>query len=189
MSILPIVTYDDPVLRKPADPIDPEYPGLQAFIDDLFDTMYNADGIGLAAPQVGRSIKLFVVDADVLIENEGETAFGAGVFINPEMEGLDEDYWEAEEGCLSLPDVQEQVARPWKIRIRYFDREFQFHDEVHEGWYARVLQHEVDHLKGILFIDYLGAFRKRLLKSNLEKIKNGEMDTEYSLAAKYRSRS
>ena len=184
MSILPVVTYDDPVLTRKADPVHPEHPGLQKFIDDLLETMYEADGVGLAAPQVGESIRLFVVDADVITEEDDGKKFGPGVFINPEMEAVGEEHWDAEEGCLSLPDLREKVSRPHKIRIRYHDRDFKLHEEEHEGWYARVLQHENDHLKGILFIDYLGAFRKRLIKGKLEDIRQGKVDTEYPLAPK-----
>ncbi len=184
MSILPVVTYDDPVLRKPADPVDPDHPELQSFIDDLFETMYEANGVGLAAPQVGVSLALFVVDADAITEDEDEEDFGPGVFINPEIETVEQEKWDAEEGCLSLPEIREKVTRPDTIRIRYLDREFQPHEEVHNGWYARVLQHEYDHLKGILFIDYLGAFRKRLIRKKLEEIRQGSVKAEYPLASK-----
>ena len=184
MPILPVVTYDDPVLRKPAVPVEPDHAGIQQFIDDLFETMYEANGIGLAAPQVGVSLRVFVVDADVITEEEQEVSFGPGVFINPEIELIDEEKWDAEEGCLSLPEIREKVTRPDTIRIRYLDRDFQPHEEVHSGWYARVLQHENDHLKGVLFIDYLGAFRKRLIRKKLEEIRLGNVQTEYLLAPK-----
>ncbi len=184
MAILPVVTYDDPVLRKPAEPVDPDHPGLEQLIDDLFDTMYEANGVGLAAPQVGVSLRMFVVDADAITEDEDEEAFGPGVFINPEIEVVDEERWDAEEGCLSLPEIREKVTRPDTIRIRYQDPDFQTHEEVHSGWYARVLQHEYDHLKGVLFIDYLGAFRKRLIRKKLEEIRSGMVEAEYQLAQK-----
>ena len=184
MAILPVVTYDDPVLRKPAEQVDPEHPGLGKFIDDLFETMYEASGVGLAAPQVGVSLKLFVVDADAITEDEEEDSFGPGVFINPEIEVVDPEKWDAEEGCLSLPDIREKVARPETIRIRYQDRDFNTHEEEHSGWYARVLQHEYDHLRGVLFIDYLGAFRKRLIRKKLEEVRLGKAQTEYQLAPK-----
>lgn len=184
MAILPIVTYGDPVLTKRGDPIHPEHPGLQTLIDDMFETMYNADGVGLAAPQVGYSLQLFVVDADVLTEEESGIKYGPGVFINPEVEAVGEEYWDAEEGCLSIPDVRDKVPRPEKIRIRYHDRDFQLHEEEHEGWYARVLQHEFDHVRGVLFIDYLGAFRKRLNRNKLVEIRLGNIETEYPLMPK-----
>jgi peptide deformylase len=184
MAILPVVTYDDPVLRKPAEPVDPEHPGLEQFIDDLFDTMYEANGVGLAAPQVGVSLRIFVVDADAITEDEDEPSFGPGVFINPEIEIVDGERWDAEEGCLSLPEIREKVTRPDTIRIRYQDRDFQTREEEHSGWYARVLQHEYDHLKGVLFIDYLGAFRKRLIRKKLEEIRTGKVEAEYQLAPK-----
>ncbi len=184
MSVLPVVTYDDPVLRNPAGPVDPDHPDLQNFIDDMFDTMYEANGVGLAAPQVGVSLSLFVVDADAITDEEEEESFGPGVFINPEIETIGEQKWDAEEGCLSLPEIREKVTRPDTIRIRYFDRDFQSREEVHSGWYARVLQHEHDHLKGFLFIDYLGAFRKRLIRKKLDEIRKGSVKVEYRLAPK-----
>ncbi len=184
MAILPVVTYDDPVLRQPAEPVVPDHPGLEEFIDDLFDTMYEANGVGLAAPQVGVSLKLFVVDADAITEEEDEESFGPGVFINPEIEVLEGERWDAEEGCLSLPEIREKVTRPDTIRIRYQDRDFQTREEVHSGWYGRVLQHEYDHLRGVLFIDYLGAFRKRLIRKKLEEIRTGAVQAAYSLAPK-----
>jgi peptide deformylase len=184
MAILPVVTYDDPVLRKPADPVKPDHPGIDEFIDDLFDTMYEASGVGLAAPQVGVSLKLFVVDADAITEDEDEKSYGPGVFINPEIEVLEGERWDAEEGCLSIPDVRENVTRPDTIRIRYQDRDFQTREEVHSGWYARVLQHEYDHLRGVLFIDYLGAFRKRLIRKKLEDVRAGRVEAAYPLSPK-----
>ncbi|MFO8030876.1 MAG: peptide deformylase [Cyclonatronaceae bacterium] len=185
MPVLPVVTYDDPVLRKPADPVNPDHPGLQQLIDDLFETMYEANGVGLAAPQVGVSLQLFVVDADAITDEEDEESLGPGVFINPHVETIDPEKWDAEEGCLSLPDLREKVTRPESIRILYLDREFQPHEEIHSGWYARVLQHEYDHLKGVLFIDYLGAFRKRLIRKKLEEIREGRAHAEYALAPKH----
>lgn len=184
MAILPIVTYDDPVLRQPADPVTPETPDLQQLIDDMFETMYEASGVGLAAPQIGRSLRLFVVDADAITGEEGEEEQGPGVFINPEIEPVEKDYWVAEEGCLSIPEVRENVTRPDEIRIRYYDRDFIPREEVHHGWNARVLQHEYDHLNGILFIDYLGAFRKRLIRNKLNEINAGYVQTEYPLRTK-----
>ncbi|MEX0681274.1 MAG: peptide deformylase [Balneolales bacterium] len=184
MAVLPIVTFGDPVLQKKAKPVLSDDPELQACIDDLFETMYEAAGVGLAAPQVGKSIRLFVVDADAVTESEDGIKLGRGVFINPVIEPVGDETWDSEEGCLSIPDVRDQVTRPKKIYIRYYDRNFQFHEEEHEGWYARVLQHEMDHLNGILFIDYLGAFRKRLLRSKLENIRLGKVETEYLVATR-----
>lgn len=184
MAILPVVTYDDPVLRKTAEPVPEKYPGLDQLIEDMFETMYEANGVGLAAPQVGHSLRLFVVDADVITEEEDGVSHGPGVFINPEIKPLSDDRVEAEEGCLSLPDVREPVSRPDKIQISYLDRDFKFRTENVEGWYARVLQHENDHLKGILFIDYLGSFRKRLLKKKLDNIRMGLVEASYPLVPK-----
>ncbi len=184
MSIFPIVTYDHSGLRTPAEPIPENNDGLPEFIDNLFDTMHQAGGVGLAAPQVGIPLQLFVVDADIMTEEEDGTKHGPGVFINPEVTPVGDEEWDAEEGCLSLPDVREKVTRPYRIKIRYFDREFQVREEEHEGWYARVLQHEFDHLKGVLFIDYLGSFRKRLLRGKLQNIIDGKVETEYLVVAK-----
>lgn len=184
MAIFPIVTYDDPLLRSHAEPVDSNSPELQKFIDDLFETMYEASGVGLAAPQVGRSLQIFIVDADAITESEGEPAHGPMVFINPVITPDQEELWDAEEGCLSIPDVREKVTRPDSIRIRFLDRDFHPREEQHHGWFARVLQHEYDHLHGVLFIDHLGAFRKRLIKSKLDEIKSGRIETEYQLASK-----
>lgn len=184
MSILSIVTFDDPVLTRQSDPVHPDHPGLQEFIDDLFETMYHANGVGLAAPQVGEPLRVFVVDADVITSEEEDVSYGPRVFINPELTSADENHWDAEEGCLSLPDIREIVTRPDRIRIRYHDRDFKLQEETFDGWFSRVLQHEYDHLKGVLFIDYLGAFRKRLIKGKLEEIRLGNTKTEYPLASK-----
>ncbi|MDI6400984.1 peptide deformylase [Balneolaceae bacterium ANBcel3] len=185
MPVLPIVTYDDPVLLAKADLVHPDHPDIQTLIDDMFDTMYEADGVGLAAPQVGYSLRLFVVDADVITEDQEEAeSYGPRVYINPDIEAIGEETWSAEEGCLSLPEIREKVTRPHRIKIRYQDRDFKTCEEEHEGWFARVLQHEYDHLNGVLFIDYLGALRKRLIKNNLEEIRLGNVKTEYQLAPK-----
>lgn len=184
MPIFPILTYDHPVLRTPAGPVTENYEGLAEFIDNMFETMYQAGGVGLAAPQVGFPLQLFVIDADELTEEEDGIKHGRGVFINPEIIPLDDENWDAEEGCLSLPDIREIVQRPNSIKIRYVDSQFRVHEEVHDGWYARVLQHEYDHLKGVLFIDYLGPFRMRLLRGKLNNIINGKVETEYLVANK-----
>lgn len=184
MAVLPIVTYDDPVLRKKAEPVEHNSPELQKLITDLFDTMYEASGVGLAAPQVGISLGLFVVDADAITEDADEESFGPNVFINPEIEVLDGDPWDAEEGCLSLPELREKVKRPMNIRIRYLDRDFKPQEQICSGWYARVLQHEYDHLNGVLFIDHLGALRKRLARGKLNQIRLGKVQAAYPLVPK-----
>ena len=184
MAVLPIVTYDDPVLTTQARPLEPGMKELEKLIDDMFETMYEAEGVGLAAPQIGKSLQLFVVDADAITEEEEGATYGPRVYINPDIEALGEETGELEEGCLSLPDVREKVTRPLRIRIRYLDSHFQEHEEICDGWFARVLQHEYDHLKGVLFIDYLGSFRKRLIKKKLDAIKFGKVEASYELAAK-----
>lgn len=184
MAVLPIVTYDDPVLTTQARAVEPGMKELEGLINDMFETMYEAEGVGLAAPQIGRSLQLFVVDADAITEEEDGATYGPRVYINPYIEALGEETGEVEEGCLSLPDVREKVTRPLRIRIRYMDTDFREHEEICDGWFARVLQHEYDHLKGVLFIDYLGSFRRRLIKSKLEAVRLGKVQAEYELAPK-----
>lgn len=185
MSVLPIVTYDDPVLRRKADSIEKDSDELQNLIVDMFETMYNAHGVGLAAPQIGESLRLFVVDADVMAEDDHRaTTYGPMVFINPGLHEVKCEKIEMEEGCLSIPDIREKVLRPEKIRIKFLDRDFQPKDMVFSDWMARVVQHEYDHIEGVLFIDYVGSFRKRLLKTKLDQINTGDLESEYPLALK-----
>ena len=182
MAILPIVTYDDPVLSQNANPVNENSDELQQLIDDMFETMYNAEGVGLAAPQVGQSIRLFVIDADSMVENEADK-YGPMTFINPEIKECSEDKSEEEEGCLSLPDIRENVIRPEQIVIEYLDRDFEQRRLKVSEWIARVIQHEFDHINGILFIDHLGSFRRRLLKSKLKQVAGGRVETNYPLKA------
>lgn len=185
MSVLPIVTYNDPVLKKETQHIAENSEDLQSLIDDMFETMYEASGVGLAAPQIGKSIQLFVMDADAVTEEvEDEEDAGPMVFINPEIIAEDEEKVKMEEGCLSIPDVRDDVLRPKSITISFKDRDFEDKTLEASGWLARVIQHEFDHLKGILFLDYLSAFKRRLHKSTLKKIEKGKLDTEYPLVPK-----
>lgn len=184
MSILPIVTYGDPVLREKAREVSGNSDDLQELIDDMFETMYNAKGVGLAAPQVGEDIRLFVVDADAMLEEEGNEKFGPRVFINPKILSAGDVDVEMEEGCLSIPDIRESITRPRKIKVQYLDREFKEQSLETDGWLARVIQHETDHVNGVLFIDYLGSFRLRLLKGKLKDIEEGQIETTYPLAPK-----
>jgi peptide deformylase len=185
MSIFPIVTYNDDVLRAQAKPIESDSPELQKLIDDMFETMYNGHGVGLAAPQIGKSLRLFVVDADPMYEDEeNPTLIGKQVFINPEIISSGADKIAYDEGCLSIPGIRESVSRPDEITVKFLDRNFKEHTATYTGWLSRVFQHEFDHLNGVLFIDYLGSFRKRLLKSKLDLVLNGEMDAEYPLKPK-----
>jgi peptide deformylase len=184
MAILPIVTYDDPVLRKKGAEVEGNTDQIQHLIDDMFETMYNSNGVGLAAPQIGKSLHLFVMDADAILKEEGDTPFGPEVFINPEIIEEGNETIEFEEGCLSIPDVRENVVRPDKIKVKYLNREFQEQTIEADGWLSRVIQHETDHLNGILFIDYLGSFRKRLIKGKLKEIDNGTLKVDYPIVPK-----
>ena len=181
--ILPIVAYGDPVLRKKCEEIDPSYENIQEFIDNMFDTMNSANGVGLAAPQVSRSIRIFIVDASPLAEEEDdETLINfKKVFINAEMLSEDGDAWEFNEGCLSIPEVREDIKRKPYIQIRYYDREFKQHTERFSDLPARIIQHEYDHIEGILFTDHLNPLRKRLLKRKLTDISKGKIDIGYKM--------
>jgi peptide deformylase len=184
MSVLPIVTYNDPVLRKKTRTVQTLDEDLSTFIDDLFETMYNASGVGLAAPQVGRLDSIFVADADPMAEETGETKYGPLVFINPEIKERKGEIVKMEEGCLSIPEVRDDVKRHYSVVVSYRDREFNLREQEFTGWLSRVIQHEYDHLQGILFLDHLSAFKRRVHKSRLQKIDNGLLETEYPLVPK-----
>ena len=179
--ILPVVVYGHPVLRKVAEEIDRDYDDLARFVSDMWETMYHADGVGLAAPQVGVPIRLFVIDGSELADEHPELDGFRQAFINArivELEGMPmTDY----EGCLSLPGIREEVTRPSRIRIQYVDENFEPHDEVYEGFAARIVQHEYDHTEGKLFIDYLGPLRKRLIKGKLNAITVGRVNVDYRI--------
>lgn len=177
--IYPIVVYGHPILRKIAAEIDKDYPGLGQFISDMFETMYYSDGLGLAAPQVGKSIRLFVIDGKALAEDEPELADFKKVFINAHITERSADLVPMIEGCLSIPHLREEVERESRIRINYYDENWEFHDEVYEGYKARIIQHEYDHLDGILFPDRLSPLKKRLLKGKLTAITKGNFEADY----------
>jgi peptide deformylase len=188
--IYPIVLYGDPVLKREADEIDENYPDLKQFISDMFETMYNANGVGLAAPQIGKSIRVFVVDASPFAEDledgpEKETLKNfKKVFINPiiiEEEGKE---WGFEEGCLSIPEVRELVHRKPKVVIEYYDENFNLIEEEYDGMAARVIQHEYDHLEGLLFVEKINPLRKRLIKKKLADISKGICRTDYRVRPK-----
>lgn len=183
--VYPIVMYGDPVLRKRAKEIKKGSDEVKQLAEDMFETMHAASGIGLAAPQIGKDIRMFIVDASAL-EDEPELADFKKVFINAEIIEEDEDHEDMEEGCLSIPNIREKVGRPSAIRIKYFDENWEAHDEEYEGMKARIIQHEYDHLEGVLFIDYLTPLKKRLLKSKLNDISKGDVDTEYRILAPLR---
>lgn len=174
---LPIVAYGDPVLKKICTPIDETYPDLQALISNMFDTMYNANGVGLAAPQVGLAIRLFVVDTRA---DEDEEPFKK-VFINAEILEETGEPWAFNEGCLSIPEIREDVMRKPNILIRYYDENWQLHEEKVSGFPARVIQHEYDHIEGKLFTDKLSLLRKQLLKGKLDAISKGNIRTDYKM--------
>lgn len=179
--ILPIYAYGQPVLKRVAEPIDADYPDLQQLIADMYETMEQANGVGLAAPQIGRSIRLFVIDS-VPMQEEGEESKGLRqVFINAEILEEAGDDWSYGEGCLSIPDLTGDVDRPEEITIRYQDENFVTHTRTFDGMNARVIQHEYDHIEGILFTDLLKPLKKRLVKRRLEKIRKGDISTKYRM--------
>lgn len=179
--IFPISVYGDPVLRKVAEPIWPDYPGLEEFLKDFWETMYFADGVGLAAPQVGRSIRIFIVDGSAGSEEEPSLKDFKKVFINPRIIETSGEPWVMEEGCLSLPEIRENVARPETVRIKYMDENFTEHDETYGGFVARIIQHEYDHLEGKMFIDHLSPLKRKLLKNRLLNITKGKVTPKYKI--------
>lgn len=186
--ILPIVAYGDSVLKKKAEPITTDYPDLEALIANMFETMYGAYGVGLAAPQIGLPIRLFVVDTEPFADDEELTkeeqeaikSFKQ-VFINPEILEETGDEWAFNEGCLSIPDVREDVFRKPTITIKFQDENFQTHTQTYNGLIARVIQHEYDHIEGVLFTDRLSAFKKRIIKGRLTNISKGNIKVDYRM--------
>lgn len=178
--VYPIVAYGHPVLKKQAADIDKNEVDVQQLADDMFETMHNAQGIGLAAPQIGKSLRMFIADASPL-EDE-EIGDWKQVFINPEIIEEDGDDWSFEEGCLSIPNIREEVIRPEKLKIHFFDEQWNEFTKEFDGMQARIIQHEYDHIEGILFTDHLSAFKKRLLKSKLMNISKGITNVDYRMA-------
>ncbi|MCK0131029.1 peptide deformylase [Flavobacteriaceae bacterium F08102] len=186
--ILPIIAYGDPVLRKIGSEIDKDYPGLSSLIADMKETMKNARGVGLAAPQVGKSIRLFIVDTEGFSELEELPAEEAEflknfkkVFINAKILEETGDEWVFNEGCLSIPNLNEDVFRQETVTIRYQDENFDTHTETYKGLIARVIQHEYDHIEGVLFTDKLSSLKKRLIKKKLENISKGKVNVDYRM--------
>ena len=178
--ILPIYLYGHPVLRKEAVDITPDYPNLKELIENMKATMYDSDGIGIAAPQVGLNIRLVCIDVDVLKDTFPELEGRQFVLINPRIEVIEDGKkTNREEGCLSLPGIHESVPRIEKIRVTWLDENFQPHDEVIEGYLARVFQHECDHLEGKVFIDHISAIRKQLIRNKLRNIVDGKVRCSY----------
>ncbi|NQD70604.1 peptide deformylase [Sphingobacterium shayense] len=184
---LPIVAYGDPVLRKKTEEIDEDYPNLKQLIDDMFETMYAARGVGLAAPQVGLPIRLFVIDASPFAEDDEDSEGDASlngfkkVLINPIIVEETGEKWAFSEGCLSIPDINEEVMRPTNVLINYLDENFEEHEVELTGLAARVVQHEYDHIEGKLFVDKLGPLKKAMLKGKLDAISKGMIRVGYKM--------
>ena len=178
--ILPIYIYGQPVLRKVAEDIPADYPELEQFIADMYETLDQSEGIGLAAPQVGRSVRIVVIDLDVLSDDMPEYKGFRHAFINPHIVEYDESKTDSmEEGCLSLPAIHEKVTRPTRIRVQWLDEELKPHDEWIEGYLARVMQHEFDHLDGKMFVDRVSPLRRQLIKSKLKSLTQGRYRCGY----------
>jgi len=186
--ILPIIAYGDPILRRIGKEIDKNYPNLSELLDNMKETMHNAKGVGLAAPQIGKDIRLFLIDASPFKDNEDledeERAFlkdFKGIFINPKIVEEDGDEWAFSEGCLSIPNINEDIFREESITVEYMDENFQAHKKILGGLAARIFQHEYDHIEGILFTDKLSTLKKRLLKKKLDNISKGKIEVDYRM--------
>jgi peptide deformylase len=177
--IYPIVAYGDPVLKKKAAEVPRDYPDLQKLIEDMYETMYNAHGVGLAAPQIGMSLRLFVIDGAPFEEEEVKDF--KQVFINAKILEEDGEAWKFNEGCLSIPQVREDISRLETIRIEYYDENWNRKVENFDGLAARIIQHEYDHTEGILFVDKISPLRKRLIKNRLLDITKGKVDADYKM--------
>lgn len=187
--ILPIVAYGAPVLRKVCKDITPDYPDLQKLIENMWETMYSSNGVGLAAPQINRDIRLFVADSSQIFRNQDEEDKGKfadepgikQVFINAHIKELDGEDWSYNEGCLSIPKIREDVLRPEEVVIEYLDEDFVSKTDTFVGISARIIQHEYDHIEGRLFIDYLKPLRKKMLRGKLNDISNGKLKMDYKM--------
>lgn len=186
--ILPIVAYGDPVLRKKSKEVNEDYPQLKELIDNMWDTMYNAMGVGLAAPQIGLPIRIFMIDPapfaddETIDEQEAKSLNDLRkVFINAKILEEEGEEWAFNEGCLSIPEVREDVFRKPRITIQYQDENFIVHTETYDGLAARVIQHEYDHIEGILFTDKLSSLKKRIIKGKLSNISKGKVDADYRM--------
>ena len=200
--ILPIVVYGDPVLRKVGVDIDKNYEGLEQLIADMFETMYSANGVGIAAPQIGKAIRLFVIDASPFAErdedDEEESEFSKKelellrnfkkVFINAQIIEEDGKEWKFNEGCLSIPKLREDVMRKPKIKIKYFDQNFEKHTEEYDGLIARIIQHEYDHIQGVLFTDRISPVRRSMISGKLTDISKGKTNPDYKIKV-YKAKS
>ena len=177
--ILPIYIYGQPVLKKQATDIAPDYEDLETLVTDMWETMYQAKGVGLAAPQIGRSIRLFVVDTTQLEDEDKDFKGIKQVFINAHKVDEDGGLWEYEEGCLSIPQIRADVERPERIHLRFQDEKFVEHDQVFDGITARVIQHEYDHIEGILFTELVKPVKRRMLRRKLDNMRKGIFEADY----------
>jgi len=181
---LPIYTYGMPALRKEAADISPDYPDLKQLVADMFETMYKSDGVGLAAPQIGKAIRVVVITLDVLKDDYPEYAGFNKAYINPHILEYDDSETESmEEGCLSLPGIHESVRRPKRIHVKYMDENFSEHEEWVDGYLARVMQHEFDHLEGKLFVDRISPLRKQMIRGRLSQMLKGKVRCSYKVKA------
>lgn len=187
---MPVFAYGQPVLRKVAAPITPDFPELQALVADMWETMYKSSGVGLAAPQIGKAIRLFVIDTVQIVEGfdaEDKKEYPdekpvKSVFINAQIEALDGELWAYNEGCLSIPKIREDIRRHQTVTLRYLDENFEPHSETFSGITARVILHEYDHIEGKLFIDHLSPLKRRLMKKKLDDISAGKVKTDYRMS-------
>jgi peptide deformylase len=181
IMILPVYTYGQPVLRKKCQEISPNYPELQDLISNMWETMYQASGVGIAAPQVGKSIRLFVIDSEQILQEDSEETGFKKVFMNAEILEENGEEWAYEEGCLSIPQVRGDVERHESIKIRYQDENFNEFIETYSGINARVIQHEYDHIEGVLFTEKLKPIKKRMVQRKLDAIRKGNVSADYKL--------
>ncbi|MEO8794797.1 MAG: peptide deformylase [Daejeonella sp.] len=178
---LPIIAYGDPVLRRKALDIPEDYQELDLLVANMFETMYNAHGVGLAAPQIGLSVRLFVIDAAPFAEEEPLLKDFRKVFINAQIIEETGDKWDFNEGCLSIPDIREDISRKEKLTISYYDENFNYFEETYSGLPARIIQHEYDHIEGKLFTDKLSPLRKAMLRNRLDSISKGNIKVDYKM--------
>jgi len=180
---LPIFVYGSPVLRKVSEEISRDFPNFKSFVEDLWETMYKSDGVGLAAPQVGRNIRMFVIDGSAMSDDDSTMTDFKKAFINPKIISRQGENWIFNEGCLSLPNIREDISRPESITMEYYDENFNFFMEEFGGLKARIIQHEYDHLDGVLLVDHISAIKRKLLASKLNAISKGKVDVSYKIKA------
>jgi len=187
--ILPVYVYGHPLLRKKSENISPEYPNLEGLIANMFDTMYHTGGVGLAAPQIGKSIRLFIVDGKAYEKEEPALADFKKIFINAEILNESGEEWSFNEGCLSVPKIREDIRRRENIRLKYMNEKFESFEEDFSGIAARIIQHEYDHLEGKLFIDHVSSLKKALLKRRLTDISKGRSNADYRIVVPEKRKS